>query len=340
MLENALRRTGKAFLELDKDGIGTLVDALVREYADANLPGAGVRMQYLIERIARNLKNLLAFLQRDMRQSGFHPVAFKLRIDDRPDPDDPDAPHVPPVELSDEKGHTVRVVGTVDRVDAMTLGSTTYLRVVDYKTGTKKFDLREVYYGLDCQMLMYLFTLEQNGSGLAEQLGGEPGGELRAAGVEYLMADPSPKTQPRPEAEDDAPQDYPMEGLLLDEESIYRAMDTKGTGAYSPLTYLASSGKVSASSRARLADAEKLDRIRDHLDGLLLQMADNLYSGKIAAEPLCPGNSTPCVWCDYRAVCRHADGEGERAALMDGDPFEKAEPDDPKPQKKGGAKHG
>lgn len=135
-----------------------------------------------------------------------------------------------------------------------------------------------------------------------------------------------------------------MEGLLLDEESVYRAMDTKGTGSYSPLTYLASSGKVSAASRARLADAEKLGRIRDHLDDLLLRMADNLYAGRIAAEPLCPGSATPCVWCDYRAVCRHADGEGERAALIDGDPFEVKRPDETGEattrQKKGGAKHG
>ena len=30
---------------------------------------------------------------------------------------------------------------------------TRWVRVVDYKTGTKKLDLREVYCGLDCQML-------------------------------------------------------------------------------------------------------------------------------------------------------------------------------------------
>ena len=70
------------------------------------------------------------------------------------------------MELSDSQGHTVRIVGAVDRVDAMTLGDTTYLRIVDYKTGTKKFDLREVWYGLDCQMLMYLFTLERRGDTL------------------------------------------------------------------------------------------------------------------------------------------------------------------------------
>ena len=29
-----------------------------------------------------------------------------------------------------------------------------------YKTGSKKLDLKEVYCGLDCQMLLYLFSLQ------------------------------------------------------------------------------------------------------------------------------------------------------------------------------------
>ena len=110
-------------------------------------------------------------------------------------------------------------------------GGKTYIRVVDYKTGTKKFDLREVYYGLDCQMLLYLFTLERNGGHLFSQ--------GTAAGVEYLWADPAPENIIRPKTDDAEPsqaQNYPLEGLLLDEPSIYHAMDTKGTGAFVPST--------------------------------------------------------------------------------------------------------
>ena len=55
-------------------------------------------------------------------------------------------------------------------------------------------------------------------------------------------------------------------------------------------------------------------------------MADNLYSGRIAAEPFVPGGRSPCAYCDYRAVCRHADGEGERAPAAEGDPFESPAP--------------
>ena len=322
VLEQALARQGSAFLDLDETELSDLVDALVKEYADQNLPGRGVRMEYLIDRIRRNLKSLLAFVQRDLRQSGFAPAALELRIDDRPDPDDPDAPRIPPVELTDGQGHTVRIVGAVDRLDVMKLGDTAYLRVVDYKTGTKKFDLREVWYGLDCQMLMYLFTLERNADALRPLLGDRAAEQVRAAGVEYLWADPSPATQPRPDADaDTAAKAYPMEGLLLDEESVYRAMDTAGSGEFSPLAY--KNGKVYyASAKKSLAGADKLARIRDHLDGLLRRMAENLYAGRIAAEPLCPGGSrTPCDWCDYRAVCRHADGVAERSAPLPEDPF-------------------
>ena len=96
VLENALRRQGAAFKDLTPEELQALVDSLVDEYVTANLPGATVRMQYLVERIRRNLVNLLGFIQRDLRQSGFQPVAFELRIDDRPG-DDPDAPRIEPV---------------------------------------------------------------------------------------------------------------------------------------------------------------------------------------------------------------------------------------------------
>ncbi len=92
VLENALRRQGAAFKDLTPEELQALVNSLVDEYITANLPGDTVRMQYFVERIRRNLVDLLGFIQRDLRQSGFQPVAFELRIDDRPDADDPTRP--------------------------------------------------------------------------------------------------------------------------------------------------------------------------------------------------------------------------------------------------------
>lgn len=302
VLEQALSRLGDAFKELPPGEIETLVKDLIQEYAAANLPGEGRRMDYLLDRIGRNLVGLLQFIQRDLRQSGFRPAAFELRIGEE---------GVPAVELPDGLGHTVRIIGTVDRVDAMELNGQTWLRVVDYKTGSKDFDLREVWCGKDCQMLIYLFTLVRNG--------GARFPNPAAAGVEYLLADPSPKTEPRPgDGEEAAPQDYPLEGLLTDNESVWRAMDTAGTGSFVPLTFR--NGKLHYTSNSRLAGEAKMERIRDHLDGLLTEMARRLYSGDIAAAPLC-GDRTPCEYCDYRTVCGHRDGENERRERPEKDPF-------------------
>ena len=311
VLENALRRQGAGFTELSAEELETLVDALVQEYTDANLPGMTVRMQYLVQRIRRNLVGLLGFLQRDFRQSGFKPVAFELRINDRDD----GTPTVPPVELEARGGHTVRVVGTVDRVDAMQLGETTYLRVVDYKTGGKNFALKEVYCGLDCQMLIYLFTLERNAGSLFPN--------AQAAGIEYLLADPAQESITRTEADE---QDgsllptYPMNGLLLDNESVYRAMDTRATGEFAPISFSAKTGKP-LNAKNSLADRDKLDKIRAHLDTLLTAMADDLYSGKVDALPL-GGAKSPCQYCDFRAVCGHTDGQNEREPKIPQDLFE------------------
>ena len=103
-------------------------------------------------------------------------------------------------------------------------------------------------------------------------------------------------------------------------------MDVRRTGDFVPLSFNPKDGKVRPSSASRLADADKLARIRDHLDKLLREMSERLYGGQIAAEPFVPGGRTPCAYCDYRAVCRHADGEGERTADLPADPFAAPKP--------------
>ena len=313
VLENALRRGGEGFKELTAEELAVFVDRLVQEYTDANLPAMTERMQYLVERIRRNLVGLLAFIQRDLRQSGFKPAAFELRISDRPG-DDPEAPRVDPVRL-DAGLAGVQVIGTVDRVDAMQTDAGTYLRVVDYKTGGKTFSLKDVYCGLDCQMLMYLFTLERN----ADKLFPKP----RAAGIEYLLADPQLENIDRSKAEENGEPPvptYPMNGLVLDDETVYGAMDTRRTGEFAPLSFSKKTGQPTRSKGA-LADRERLDNIRGHLDKLLVQMAQQLYSGKIDTAPLCLSSKQPCDYCEFRAACPRRAGENERRPEIPDDPF-------------------
>lgn len=296
VLENALRDSGEAFKDLSPEALELLAEQLVERYVAENMPESGSRFQYLISRIKRNAVALLHYLQKDMRQSSFTPVAFEQKIG-------MGEGEVPPVTLETQDGHIIRVVGTIDRVDSMQRDGVTWLRVVDYKTGNKEFRLDEVFCGLDCQMLLYLFTLTRNGGGMYPN--------PSPAGVLYLLADPSVPTAGRNEAKSEKV--YKLDGIILEDETIIRAMDRECTGMFVPTSF---TSKGVPRSKSKLADLAKMGRICKHIDELVIEMAMELYRGEIDAKPLCKEKNSPCQYCDYRSICRHEDGCHENQVTM------------------------
>lgn len=301
------------FLELDDDAMAGLAGLLVDEYAKRYLPEDTARFAYLLSRLKKSMTSLLCYLRDEQKQSCFHPAACELRIGSGEDAVPEQVYH-----LSD--GRTVQLVGTVDRADEwVEENGTRWVRVVDYKTGTKKLNLREVYCGLDCQMLLYLFSLTRDKSG--RFTGAEP------AGVLYLLADPAPKTTNRQQAQQDV--QYELDGLVRDEQKVFDAMDADETGRYLPFGYR--NGVPSPSQKDKRADIAKLNRIQLHLDDLVTQMGQQLYDGQIAAEPLVAGaGRNPCIWCDYSFICCHETGIGERALEAPAKPFEPEETENEK----------
>ena len=297
------------FLELDDEAMAQLAALLVDEYARRCLPEDTARFSYLLSRLKKSMTSLLCYLRDEQNQSQFRPVACELKIGRGENAVPGQLYH-----LSD--GRTVQLIGTVDRADEWVEDDgTRWVRVVDYKTGSKKLDLKEVYCGLDCQMLLYLFSLTRDPSG--RFTGAEP------AGVLYLLADPAPETTTREKAARSV--EYQLDGLVRDEQKVFDAMDADETGRYLPFSYR--NGVPSPYQKDKRADIAKLNRIQLHLDDLVTQMGEQLYGGQIAAEPLVPSTSkSPCTWCDYSFICCHETGIGERALNAPAKPFEPEEP--------------
>lgn len=278
------------------------------EYARRYLPEDTARLRYLLSRLKKSMASLLCYLRDEQAQSAFAPAACELKIGPGPGA-------VPSQVYRLSDGRTVRLVGTVDRADQWVEDDgTRWVRVVDYKTGTKKLDLKEVYCGLDCQMLLYLFSLTRDEKG--RFAGAQP------AGVLYLLADPNPATAARAAAGQAAP--CQLDGLIRDEEKLFEAMDPGKTGLYLPFGWV--DGRPSPYQKHRRAGAAKLGRIEKHLDGLVAGMGERLYGGAIEAAPLIAGRS-PCQWCDYGFICCHEAGSGERLVkdLAPARPFEETE---------------
>ena len=122
----------------------------------SGLEGEPARFRVLFQRMKGAAVAVAQSVCAELAASDFTPAAFELGFGPGKD--------LPPVEV--EQGVRLRLTGYVDRVDQWLHEGKRYVRVVDYKTGRKSFDLTEVWNGLGLQMLLYLFTLEEKGQAL------------------------------------------------------------------------------------------------------------------------------------------------------------------------------
>jgi len=177
ILENVTAEVAKqgGFRNVSREMLNQLTDRFMDEYVQSELPNfqdRTARFRYLFSRLRTTAYAVVEETARELAESDFVPVEFELSFGDKGT--------LPAVTVSEPDGE-LRVNGKVDRVDGWVRNGRLYLRVVDYKTGKKSFDLAEVRMGLDIQMLLYLFTLQKEGQGYFQK-------EIVPAGVLYLPA--------------------------------------------------------------------------------------------------------------------------------------------------------
>ncbi len=215
------------------------------------------------------------------------------------------------VELS-LSGHSEGSLGGIaDRVDGWQNGDTLYLRVIDYKTGVKKFRLSDIYHGFGLQMLHYLFTLTSSGQY------GTLAPVIRPAGVLYVPVKPKALTmKSRPsDAEYQAGQqeDSVRSGLLLDSEEVIDAMARDRGRASLPLSYN-KSGALSATSS--VATASQFGLLSRHVTRIMNDTAQLMRSGDVRCTPTGVSGQTPCDSCDFASVCLFDPAREERVRFL------------------------
>lgn len=254
------------------------------------------RFLYLYNRIRTSLFDLIKRLHEELSKSDFSPCGFECEISETSD--------ITPLKLFGNEGQTINVAGKIDRIDSYTnQKGEKYIRIVDYKSGKKEFRLDEVLYGLNLQMLIYLHCIEKNGKGrFANSI---------PAGILYM-----PAGQKQGSLERDAEEKtikkaiqkaYRMNGLLLNDKEVVRAMEQPCDGIFIPVSEN-KDGAFSARSASALISLENLGKVNSHIEKLVIQMSDELLRGKIPASPF----DKSCDYCQYSNVCGKKDNAKKR----------------------------
>ena len=252
------------------------------------------RFQHLFHRICADTRRIVLDMAEELRRSDFEPVDFELDI--------LSAQGVEPMEL----GEDLSLSGVADRVDGWVHDGKLYLRVADYKTGKKKFSLGDVYYGMSMQMLLYLFTLTEG----AQQ---RYGMELMPAGVMYIPASDdilsSDTCLDDEELQTERQKKLCRSGLVFNDEQVMEAWEHGDDKLYFPAR-----GRYGKPDEDKLASAERMGALSRHIKELLGEMAAQLRSGAIAADPYYRTQTeNACLYCDYFEACHFSDGENGEA---------------------------
>jgi len=62
----------------------------------------------------------------------------------------------PEITIELPSGETIMLTGRIDRIDTLESEEGTYLRIIDYKSGSRALKLGDVYYGLQIQLITYM----------------------------------------------------------------------------------------------------------------------------------------------------------------------------------------
>lgn len=285
-------------LSLSDEKISSVISDVSLEYANHHFGGLGsktARFNYLFESVKEASFTLVKHLISELSQSDFTPVDFELDI----------GKDISAYRLDLQNGVSVTVTGKVDRADILNKDGKAYIRIVDYKTGTKIFSLSDVIYGLNLQMLLYLSVIKNKGES-------RYGSEVVPAGVLYM-----PAFVPTLEMAADATGEeilaerskkLRMNGILLNDEAILNSMDKDLKGMYIPV----SMGAKGLKGSDNLATLEEFGAVFAHIDKLIGDMALELSKGNIDATPAISSYDA-CQYCPYSSVCIGRDESDTRS---------------------------
>ena len=292
------------FAAVGNEEVKAIAEAAIDRYAEKELGGLeekSERFRHLFARLRADARRIVLDTAEELRRSDFEPLEFELNFTDA---------SRRPVLLGEGEARA-QLVGIVDRVDGWVHGDKLYLRVADYKTGTKSFSLSDVWNGLGLQMLLYLFALAPEG---AER----DGRQIVPAGVMYVPARSALLAVDGGEGDDEIENkkrgELRRSGLVLGDEDVIRAWEKDGEQIYIPLK-IKRGGERDPES---VASAEQMGKLCRHVRRTIASMAAELRAGTIDADPYFRSqNDRACEFCDFAALCRFAEGEaGEHSRCL------------------------
>lgn len=296
-----LKEKGIAWRECEEKEMFQIADLCIAQvtadYGNAIL-SSSYRNAYMVERMSRIIKRTLWALTEQLRSGEFEPVNYEMSFSYM------DGLQTAKMELGD--GRVMRLHGRVDRLDVYDEKDAIYVKIMDYKTGKTTFQINNLYYGLQMQLVVYL-----NAAVEVKKQENEDKKVIPAGIFYYNIDDPIIK---REEEEEKVRQsllkELKMNGLVNKDSHIIQLLD-KAFGANKELEGSIKSNAIPVETtkdgglgkRSNVVDTEKFEMMGRFVNQKISQAGKEILDGKVSILPYRMKEKTACDFCKFAGVC-------------------------------------
>lgn len=257
---------------------------IIKKYSLSYLKDNGKIMdnktKYLIEELSKSTSNVINMIVSEQEKSRFKPTFFELKIDDNST--------VTPLSVKLLNG-TLNINGIVDRVDTYQDDENFYYRIIDYKTGEKKFRLDEVLMGLNLQMLIYLLAIKNSHSFTDKKM-------IPSALLYYpalLKESKSSRGLTLEEKEKSVYDRLKMNGIINSSSDV---LDLFGED----LKCYTDSFVRDKLSFEKVFSMDDINNVFEYMINTIKTIGNNILDGKISVSPVEDG----CKYCKFSSICK------------------------------------
>lgn len=229
--------------------------------------------KYMGERVKDTAISTISALSKNI--TGFIPCGYEIGFGPGSDK------ALPPLTYNLSDKAKLILTGSIDRVDLFTDSSNnTYVKITDYKSSNSPsaiFSEKKLFMGIQLQLPVYMQAYTNSSP------------STKAGGFFYFKID-NPVFD---SAKADAFSELLAGGVLVDNKEVFDAIPKQ------------EQSKITGRSSAFFKIPERsIERLNNHVNGIITDMGSNIISGNINARPsLYAKDKSPCSYCAYSAVC-------------------------------------
>lgn len=246
------------------------VEEAVEEYGNDILKSSS-RNRYIGVRVKRLLKWSVWALTKQLQADGFHPVWQEKDF-----------------------GY-----GKIDRIDYLEARDKVFLKVVDYKTGKKEFNLGDFFQGLQLQLMVYMKE--------AMSLGWEQwkNKEVVPGGMYYYKVKEPWISKEAGEEGKEFLKELKLDGLLSLEKEVLEGLN-QGLAEEIMQVKWNRGGELSAKSK--VVTPEEFQLLLEYVDKKEEEIQSRIQKGSVQVAPIRKqGKETGCDYCNYQGICKFSE---------------------------------